>query len=88
MNHRATISALCQYMQESTWNHAENLKLGYSHMSTKDTAWVLCKQLARIQRFPRWGNKIYLFRDEKAGCFVHQLKHQDEICRSKTMWKK
>jgi hypothetical protein len=33
-------------------------------------------------------DKIDLFLDENDGCFVHQLKHQDEICRAITIWKK
>ncbi len=103
MKHRAAIPALCQYMQESAWNHAKNLKLGHSHLSKNDMAWVLCKQLVRIQRFPHRGkrsmsihymneafylDKIDLFFDENDGFFVHQLEHQDKICKAKTIWKK
>jgi hypothetical protein len=59
MKHRATTPALCRYMQESAWNHAENLKLGYSYLSKKDMA-VLCEQLVRIQRFPHRGDTIHV----------------------------
>jgi hypothetical protein len=49
----ATIPFLCQFMQESAWNHAEHLGVGFSHLIEKNSAWVLSRQLIAIDLFPR-----------------------------------
>jgi medium-chain acyl-[acyl-carrier-protein] hydrolase len=53
-----TLPMLCQFMQESAWNHAQHLGVGYSHLIEKDLLWVLARQLVAISSFPRWGERI------------------------------
>lgn len=60
MSGRATVPALLQFMQESAWNHAEHLELGYSHLIKKNLAWVMARLSLHIQQLPIWGDDIYL----------------------------
>ena len=54
----ATLVVLCQFMQESAWNHAEHLGLGFSHLSEKNFIWILSRQLLKIYSYPKWGDVI------------------------------
>jgi len=53
-----TLPMLCQFMQESAWNHAQHLGVGYSHLIEKNLLWVLARQLVAINSFPHWGETI------------------------------
>ncbi len=56
----ATISSLLQFMQESAWNHAEHLELGYSHLIKKNLAWVMARLSLKITSLPQWHESITL----------------------------
>ena len=58
VSNNATLVVLCQLMQESAWNHAEHLELGFSHLNRKNFIWVLCRQLVKMYSFPKWGDVI------------------------------
>jgi len=53
-----TLPMLCQFMQESAWQHAQHLGVGYSHLMEKNLLWVLSRQLISINSFPQWGDTI------------------------------
>ncbi len=53
-----TIPALCQFMQESAWKHAENLQIGFLHLGQKNLGWVLLRQRIKMDIFPKWGDTI------------------------------
>ena len=55
---RASVCALLQFMQESAWNHAEHLQLGFSHLMAKGLGWVLARLSLRINAMPHWGEVI------------------------------
>lgn len=55
---RITFPILCQFMQESAWNHAENLRVGFTHLREKNLIWVLTRQFIRMKTFPKWGDTI------------------------------
>jgi medium-chain acyl-[acyl-carrier-protein] hydrolase len=90
---QATIPFLCQFMQESAWNHAEHLGVGFSHLIEKNSAWVLSRQLIAIDLFPKWGDtitiqtwptgreRLYWYRD-------FQILNEDDnpIGRATTAW--
>jgi acyl-ACP thioesterase len=61
MNNNATLVVLCQLMQESAWNHAEHLELGFSHLNRKNFIWVLRRQLVKMYSFPKWGDSIEVY---------------------------
>lgn len=58
INNNATLAVLCQLMQESAWNHAEHLELGFSHLNRRNFIWVLSRQLVKMYSFPKWGDMI------------------------------
>lgn len=55
---KVKIPILFNYMQESAWRHAENLRVGFSHLMEKNLVWVLARQTAKIEKYPKWGDKI------------------------------
>jgi medium-chain acyl-[acyl-carrier-protein] hydrolase len=55
---KATLVALCQLLQESAWQHAEHMGLGFSHLRGKNFIWVLARQLIKINSYPKWGDTI------------------------------
>ncbi|MBN1482139.1 hypothetical protein EH223_07775 [candidate division KSB1 bacterium] len=57
---RASSAALLQFMQESAWNHAEHLELGYSHLFEKNLAWVLARLSLHTSSLPTWHSTIKL----------------------------
>lgn len=57
---RARVSSILQFMQESAWNHAEHLELGYSHLIKKDLAWVMARLSLKINSLPKWHEQITL----------------------------
>ena len=57
-SNRATVQTLAKLMQESAWNHANALKMGYSHLLEKSLVWILSRLKIRIHDFPAWGESI------------------------------
>ena len=57
-NKKASVSAVCNFCQESAWNHAEHLGLGYSHLSEKKL--VLSRLFIRFYGYPEWGDNVTL----------------------------
>ena len=55
---KATLVALCQLLQESAWQHAEHLGLGFSHLQERNFIWILARQLIRVSSYPKWGDTI------------------------------
>lgn len=54
----AGIPSICRFMQETAYNHAEHLGVGYSFLKTINLVWILSSQKVRMQRFPVWGEEI------------------------------
>lgn len=57
---KVKIPFLCNYMQESAWRHAENLRLGFSYLINKNLVWVLSRQKIRMEKYPNWGDTIWI----------------------------
>ena len=55
---RATLPVICKYLQESAWNHAEHLQIGFSALLSKNLVWILSRQQIRIVKYPKWGEQI------------------------------
>lgn len=55
---KATLLALGQLLQESAWQHAEHLGLGFCQLQEKNFIWVLARQLIRVSSYPSWGDTI------------------------------
>ena len=89
----ATVPILCQFMQESAWNHAEHLGVGFSHLMEKNLIWVLSRQLVKINSFPKWGEtiKIYTWPTAKDRLFCYRDfrildKYDSVIAIATTAW--
>ncbi len=54
----ATLTALCNYFQESAWHHADHLNVGFNEFSQDRFLWVLSRLFVRVIRFPLWGERI------------------------------
>ncbi|MDO5576743.1 MAG: thioesterase [Fibrobacter sp.] len=55
---RLGIVNLCHYFQESAWNHAEHLGLGFDALGNKGNIWVLVKLKIQMERIPVWNEQI------------------------------
>jgi acyl-ACP thioesterase len=74
INSKATLVALCQLLQESAWQHAEHLGLGFSHLKEKNFIWVLARQLIKISSYPKWGDtiEVHTWPTEKDRVFCYR----------------
>lgn len=51
-NKKASLQAICRYMQEMAVLHAEKLRLGFHEMMKENRAWVLVQMIISIDRLP------------------------------------
>lgn len=56
--HRLNIVNLCHYFQESAWNHAEHLGVGFSDLANTGNIWVLLKLRIQVECLPKWGDYL------------------------------
>jgi acyl-ACP thioesterase len=54
----AFLPVLWSLMQETAWNHAEHLGVGYSHLMEHQYFWVLSRLSIQMEEYPRWGDRI------------------------------
>ena len=59
-NRTVRLPALCRFMQEAAYHHAEHLGLGHSFLSARGMAWVLARQRICIDRLPEWGDTVHI----------------------------
>ena len=45
-------------MQEAAWRHAETIGFGTEQMKRDGVIWILSRQQTRIDRLPRWKDKV------------------------------
>jgi medium-chain acyl-[acyl-carrier-protein] hydrolase len=93
MKGRATLSALCRFMQESAGKHAQNLGVGLSQLREKNLIWVLSRQLIKMTMYPLLGetitihtwptakDRLFSYRD-----FTIRNDSQDVIGEATTVW--
>jgi len=55
---RITIESLLKYFQEAAWNHAEQLGVGYSHLSRSGQVWMLSRMMVVVDSYPAWGQAV------------------------------
>lgn len=56
----ARMPALCRFMQEAAYHHAEHLGLGHAFLADRGMAWVLARQRIQIDRLPKWGDTVHI----------------------------
>lgn len=54
------IPSLAKFMQETAYNHANHLEFGYEHLKEKNLFWVLSRLVIKMERYPRWLDKIQI----------------------------
>ena len=55
---RVFLPSLWKYLQETAWNHANHIGIGYSDLARNDHFWVLSRLTIEINAYPGWGDKI------------------------------
>ena len=54
------LPALCRFMQEAAYHHAEHLGLGRGFLAERGMAWVLARQRIVVDRWLQWGDSIHI----------------------------
>jgi len=54
------LPALCRFMQEAAYLHAEHLGLGHGMLANEKRAWVLARQRIEIKELPEWGDVVHI----------------------------
>lgn len=55
---RVFLPSLWKYLQETAWNHANRIGIGYSDLARDDHFWVLSRLAIDMDEYPGWGDKI------------------------------
>lgn len=55
---RVFLASLWKYLQETAWNHANRIGIGYSDLVRNDYFWVLSRLAIEMNEYPGWGDKI------------------------------
>jgi len=55
---RIFLPNLWKYLQETAWNHANRIGIGYSDLSQNNFFWILSRLAIDINEYPAWGDKI------------------------------
>ena len=55
---RVSVVALCNYLQETAWNHANHLCFGFHNGDTFEKAWVIVRLHIEIEKYPAWGELV------------------------------
>lgn len=54
----ARLTALANYLQETAYNHASKLGLGYHDLADKNIAWILSRMRIRVSEYPIWDDVV------------------------------
>lgn len=55
---KLSITSICNFLQETAWNHANHLGLGYSAISKDNIAWVIISYQIELFKYPVWLDEI------------------------------
>lgn len=50
--------SLWKFMQETAWNHANHIGIGYSDLTQSDHFWVLSRLSIEMKDYPSWGDQV------------------------------
>jgi len=54
----ALLTIVWNYLQDSAWHHARNLRLGYEALIRENKNWVLARLSIEMDRYPLWGETV------------------------------
>jgi medium-chain acyl-[acyl-carrier-protein] hydrolase len=55
---KATLVALCNFLQETAWRHANHLGFGFRNLTKINQIWVIIRLLVKMDRYPEWQETI------------------------------
>lgn len=55
-----SFAALSRYLQDAAWKNAESMDFGFKKTTDLNLIWVLVRQLIKMDRMPRWGERIII----------------------------
>jgi len=53
-----TLVSLAKFLQETAGEHAEDLGVGFTKFKEMNIAWVLYKQVIKMEQWPLWGEEV------------------------------
>jgi acyl-ACP thioesterase len=54
----ANLAAICNYLQETAWHHADHLNFGLRKGNEFEYIWALVRLLVKIDKYPAWTDNI------------------------------
>jgi acyl-ACP thioesterase len=54
----ATMTTICNYLQETAWQHANHHGFGYDDAGQLNQFWVILRWFVKMDRYPKWRDKI------------------------------
>lgn len=54
----ASIKSICNYLQETAGNHADELGVAVDRLSEENRTWVLSRLHVEMDRYPRWREEL------------------------------
>lgn len=55
---RLSLPALCGFLEETSWRHANHLNIGWTEANKQHNAWVLVRMQMQIDEWPLWNQAI------------------------------
>ncbi|MDP2968786.1 MAG: thioesterase [Deltaproteobacteria bacterium] len=55
---RVFLPSLWKYLQETAWNHANRIGIGYLDLARNNHFWILSRLAIDMDEYPGWGDKI------------------------------
>jgi acyl-ACP thioesterase len=56
----ATMTTICNYLQETAWHHANHHGFGYDDAGQVNRFWVILRWFVKMDRYPKWRDKIFV----------------------------
>jgi len=56
----ASLTTICNFLQETAWRNAEHLGFGYSELDKNKRIWVVLRWLIKMEKYPKWRDEIIL----------------------------
>jgi len=57
---QVSLVAIGHYLQEAAWNHVHAIQLDFDYLIGKNQIWVLSRMLIKMEKYPKWGDTIYI----------------------------
>ncbi len=54
----ANLAAICNYLQETAWHHADHLDFGLRKGNEFEFIWALVRLLVKLDKYPAWTDNI------------------------------